>query len=206
MTTPVLPVYAIARHRIAQDGDGVVTLVAVSGCPLHCKYCINPEGRDASAPTTQFTPQQLYDQVKIDDLYFQATDGGVTFGGGEPLMHPEFLREFARIAKSQWKLRVETSLNVPENNIFLPFDEYIVDVKDFHEKTYQNYTGKSGKQARDNLKKLLDFIGPEHIFTRVPSIPAYNTPDDVNETVETLKHMGITRIQTFPYRLPINPE
>ena len=43
----VLPkVIGIARHRLQTDGQGVSTLVAFHGCPLHCKYCLNPQSLD----------------------------------------------------------------------------------------------------------------------------------------------------------------
>ena len=35
-------IIGIARHRLSTDGDGVTTLVAFHGCPLHCRYCLNP--------------------------------------------------------------------------------------------------------------------------------------------------------------------
>ena len=82
----LLPVYALCRHRIDRDGSGVVTLVAVNGCPLRCKFCLNPTARDGTADARLYTPEALYAALAIDDLYFQATNGGVTFGGGEPLM------------------------------------------------------------------------------------------------------------------------
>ena len=30
--------------------------------------------------------QEILEEVMVDDLYFKATGGGVTFGGGEPLL------------------------------------------------------------------------------------------------------------------------
>ena len=36
-------IIGIARHRLSTDGDGVTTLVAFHGCPLHCHYCLNPQ-------------------------------------------------------------------------------------------------------------------------------------------------------------------
>ena len=85
----MLPVFSIARHRLVTDGQGVTTLVGAYGCPLQCRYCINPH---AWRPSTlekcmRLTPEQLYDKVKIDNLYFLSTGGGVTFGGGESLLH-----------------------------------------------------------------------------------------------------------------------
>lgn len=40
MTT--VPLICIDRHRLTIDGEGVATLVAFHGCPLHCKYYMNP--------------------------------------------------------------------------------------------------------------------------------------------------------------------
>ena len=86
-----MPVLSINRHRLTTDGVGVTTLVAAYGCPLSCKYCINERilNPDSLKSCVHMTPQQLYDRLKIDDLYFIATGGGVTFGGGESLLHAD---------------------------------------------------------------------------------------------------------------------
>ena len=77
-------IFAIIRHRIPTDGDGVTTLVGLKGCPLACKYCLNPQC--GTAKSERLTADELYEKVRIDDLYFIATGGGITFGGGEPLL------------------------------------------------------------------------------------------------------------------------
>lgn len=38
-----IPILGISRHRLKTDGEGVTTFIAFYGCPLHCKYCINPQ-------------------------------------------------------------------------------------------------------------------------------------------------------------------
>jgi len=88
MTAPVI---TCDRHRIATDGVGVTTLVCFHGCPLRCKYCINPFSFAPDTRRADMTAEQLYQKVKVDELYFLATGGGITFGGGEPLLYPEFL-------------------------------------------------------------------------------------------------------------------
>ncbi len=40
---------AINRLRIGTDGHGITTLVAFHGCPLHCRYCLNPECLEPNA-------------------------------------------------------------------------------------------------------------------------------------------------------------
>ena len=85
------PIIGIERHRIGRDGDGVTTLVAFHGCPLKCRYCLNPQCHDGNRQWKEITPQQLLETVAIDNLYFLATGGGITFGGGEPAMRSEFI-------------------------------------------------------------------------------------------------------------------
>ena len=70
--SPLLPVFAISRHRLKTDGKGVTTLVGSYGCPLKCHYCINPHAWNPKTleKCTEMTPEALYERVKIDELYF----------------------------------------------------------------------------------------------------------------------------------------
>ncbi|MDE6109409.1 MAG: radical SAM protein, partial [Muribaculaceae bacterium] len=78
-------IIGISRHRLSTDGEGITTLVAFHGCPLRCRYCINPHSLGDGRAFQEYSPEQLYDETRIDELYFVATNGGITFGGGEPL-------------------------------------------------------------------------------------------------------------------------
>ena len=99
-----MPIIGVARHRLAVDGQGVTTLVAFHGCTLRCQYCLNaqclwPDGFSRTA-----TPAELLGEVMIDNLYFLATGGGITFGGGEPAIRSEFIEAFCRLAPIfRWK-------------------------------------------------------------------------------------------------------
>ena len=115
---PKAPIFAINRLRMGTDGPGVTTLVAFMGCPLKCKYCLNPQchqpiyeedGTTLRDGVMMLTPQELYDMVKIDNIYFQATGGGICFGGGEPTLYPQFIEEFKNLCGNRWKITLETS-------------------------------------------------------------------------------------------------
>ena len=89
------PIFGISRLRMGVDGSGITTLVTFMGCPLHCKYCLNRFCHelvfyeDSVTPRKDvvlISPQELYDKVKIDSLYFQVSGGGLCFGGGEPAL------------------------------------------------------------------------------------------------------------------------
>lgn len=196
------PLLAVSRLRMEIDGEGVTTLIAGSGCPLSCEYCINKEVLQ-KAPK-QVTAQELYDKVKCDDLYFQATGGGVTFGGAESLLHAEFIREFRYLCQDRWHIYAETSLNVPSENVLIAascVDGFIVDIKDMNPEIYRAYTGKDNAQALENLKLLLSLIGQERILVRIPLIPEFNTPDDQKRSITALKSLGLTRFDVFTYRI-----
>ena len=194
-------IFGISRHRLTTDGDGITTLVAFSGCPLRCKYCLNKISWEEGSGRL-YTPEQLFEEVKIDQLYFLATHGGVTFGGGEPLLQVEFIKTFRELCGTQWQLVAETSLNVPFENIQAldsVLDGYIIDIKDMNPEIYQAYTSKDNALALSNLQWLLTSGDPNRIMMRVPHIPDFNTDEDVNRSKEQLVAMGVKNIDEFQY-------
>lgn len=201
------PFIGIERHRIVTDGDGVTTLVAFAGCPLRCKFCLNPHSWNGSVEPLFLTPEELYERVKIDQLYFLATGGGVTFGGGEPLLYPEFIQQFRKICGTEWNISIETSLNVPQENlgdIISIVNHYIVDIKDLNPIIYYKYTGKYNNAVIKNLQILKEKVNAENIIIRVPHIQGYNQKDDIRQSIENLTGMGFIHINEFEYILKQN--
>ena len=194
----------VNRHRIGVDGEGVTTLAAFHGCPLHCRYCLNPSCLDADARVHKFTPESLYQQLLIDDLYFVATGGGVCFGGGEPLLRPEFICQFHALCADRWKITLETSLNVPLSSLqtVTPLiNDFIIDIKDANDEIYMAYTGKSNAQVWENLAWLAANYDREHVILRVPLIPEFNTDEDRERSVERLSKLGFGNFDRFTYRV-----
>ena len=192
----------IGRNRMATDGEGVTTLVAFWGCPLACKYCLNPQSLSEESVKRVLTAEELYHLVRIDELYFLATGGGITFGGGEPCLYTDFIKAFRNLCGEEWKITLETSLNVPLENIktlYSIVNEYIVDIKDINPKIYKSYTGKDNALPIANLKYLIEQGKADQIRVRVPLIPNFNTEKDTKRTVSALKKLGIEKIETFTY-------
>lgn len=197
------PVITFDRLRMLSDGDGITTLVVFHGCPLRCRYCLNPFSFAPETRRSLMTAGELYEKVRLDELYFLATGGGVTFGGGEPLLQAAFLEQFRRLCGPDWHLCAETSLNVPRQLVTLAaqcMNHFYVDCKDLNPEIYRAYTGADNDQLLSNLEYLLSVVGPERITLRVPLIPGYNTPEDREKTVAQLKEMGVTQFDLFTYR------
>lgn len=194
----------IARHRLSTDGDGVTTLVVLHGCPLRCRYCLNPQTLGDGSFFHEYSPRQLYAETRIDELYFIATNGGITFGGGEPCMHPTFIREFRKLCGSEWQINLETSLNVPEANIraLLPVvNTLIVDIKDMNPGIYRSYTGQSNGLVISNLRIIADAGRQGDCMIRLPLIPNYNTEVDRRESRKVLESLGFDRFDLFTYQI-----
>ena len=194
----------ISRHRLAIDGEGVTTLVAFHGCPLRCKYCLNPHSLSKDTQCIERSVEELIDEVRIDQLYFLATGGGITFGGGEPLLNSAYIKEFCWQCPKEWRISIESSLNVPRKNVedVLPFvREWIIDIKDMNPEIYKAYSGISNERVIDNLK----WIASAHpdllasISIRLPHIPDYNTDDDRNKSQALLETLGYTKFDRFEY-------
>ena len=198
---------AVARHRIAIDGDGVNTLVVFMTCPLRCKYCLNPQTLDAGLPHRTLTPDELYEETRKDELYFLATGGGVTFGGGEPLLRPDFIRAFRSLCGDEWKLNVETSLNVPEENAreLMPvIDHWFIDIKDMDPDIYRKYTGRDNGRVSKNLRLLADSGLAGRCTIRIPHIPGYNEDADRDRSIKELEAMGFSDFDRFEYKTDID--
>ena len=194
-------IIGISRHRLTTDGEGVTTLVAFNGCPLRCKYCLNKASWEEGRGRV-YTPETLFEEVKIDQLYFLATHGGITFGGGEPLLQVEFIKEFRGLCGSQWQIVAETSLNVPFEKVQTldpVLDGYIVDIKDMNPEIYKDYTGQDNALVLSNLRWIIQQGDPNRIKVRVPHIPDFNTDDDVARSKEQLAAMGLISIDEFKY-------
>ena len=201
-----VPIIGISRHRLGVDGNGVTTLVAFHGCNMRCKYCLNPEALGSDEGLPRYTPESLYEKVKVDDLYFRATGGGITFGGGEPCLQADFIVRFRELCGNDWKIRLETSLNAPYSNLtkLVPVvDEWIVDIKTDDCEVYERYTGLPFIPVYQHLRGLMTKLGynSDKLILRIPIIPGYTTREMVEETKRNFESSGISRFDLFTYHM-----
>lgn len=197
-----VPIIGIDRFRIGTDGKGITTLVAFGGCSLRCQFCINPESLEPDGRWQLMSVKEVFSVLQKDELYFRATMGGATFGGGEPLLRAEFVKDVLEAGAKHWHTTLETSLNAPTKTLELlsPYvSEFIVDVKDLNSDIYRKYTHGSNAQVIHNLKWLADHGNTERVLCRIPLIEGYNNNDDRDVSIDRLSTMGYTRFEKFKY-------
>lgn len=199
----VAPILGIDRLRMGTDGNGITTLVAFYGCPLKCKYCLNPKCHKNISDIVFSSSLELYDIVSKDELYYHATGGGVTFGGGEPLLYSDFIIDVLKLGANRWNVTIETSLNVPFNkiDILLPhINELIVDIKDINPKIYELYTKSSNIKVINNLKKLSIIGCTKKMKIRIPLISGFNNNIDNQKSISYLESLGYSNFDLFDYK------
>lgn len=197
-----LPIIGIERLRIATDGTGIRTLIGTYGCPLRCAYCLNPQSWSKAYTPKLYEPGDVYNAIKIDNIYFRATNGGITIGGGEPLLHIDEIEKLLLICPKEWSRWVETSLYVDEQSIVRAaalFDHFIVDIKTLDAEIYRKYTSGNVSIALGNLQTLLSIVGSERITVRVPQIPGYVDARSQQDSINKLQAIGIENIDAFVY-------
>lgn len=206
-TTIKAPIFAVSRLRMNTDGSGITTLVAFMGCPLKCRYCLNPKCHESikeGDDIMMLTPQRLYDLVKIDNIYFQTTGGGVCFGGGEPTMYANFIKEFRQVCGDKWKITLETSLACSADDLEMladVVDHWIVDVKSMDFAIYERYTGRPSGVSQ-NLSRLQKLVPNEKVTIKVPVIPDFNEDRDLDADMELiLQQFGFTDVVKTTYKV-----
>lgn len=204
MVQHTAPIISISRHRINIDGPGIVTLVGFHGCQLNCLYCINQFIHRATQDYKNLTGIELFQIVKIDDIYFKASKGGITFGGGEPLLYVDFIEEFYQIIRKEgWTLNIESSLNAEKREFarLLPIvNNWIIDIKDLNDSIYKRYTGASSNQVITNLRILAEANLQYRSLIRVPLISGFNNNENRKKSVSILREMGFSRFDLFEYK------
>ncbi|MBT1176872.1 pyruvate formate-lyase-activating protein [Bifidobacterium callimiconis] len=126
------------------DGPGTRMTVFMSGCPLRCQYCQNPDTWKMRDGKPVYFDAMVKKISRYADL-FKATGGGITFSGGESMMQPAFVSRVFRAAK---EMGVHTCLDTSgflgasyTDEQLDDIDLCLLDVKSGDEATYKKVTG-----------------------------------------------------------------
>jgi pyruvate formate lyase activating enzyme len=126
------------------DGPGTRMTVFMSGCPLRCQYCQNPDTWKMRDGKPVYLQAMIDKVARYEDL-FKITGGGITFSGGESMMQAAFVSRVFRAAKD---MGVHTCLDTSgflnknyTDEMIKDIDLCLLDVKSGDEETYREVTG-----------------------------------------------------------------
>jgi len=150
----------------------------------------------------KMSSKEVIDEVRKDTVFYDQSNGGVTFSGGEPLAQLDFLKELLIKAKTfGLHTTVDTTGYSKWENIeeILPYvDLFLLDVKHMDSEKHKEFTGVSNELILENIKKISD--AGKRIFARMPVIPTVNDDDNnLTKMGEFLSSIQIEQINILPY-------
>jgi pyruvate formate lyase activating enzyme len=152
----------------------------------------------------QQTAQEVFDKVRRDKMFYDASGGGVTVSGGEPLTRPDFVAElFALCRTEQIHTCAETCLCVPRANLEAvrpTTDLFYCDLKLIRPADHARYTGTDNVRILENARYLAH--SGARILFRQPIIPTVNaTEENILATAAFIRSLGREdlAIELMPY-------
>ncbi|HHU52956.1 MAG TPA: pyruvate formate lyase-activating protein [Clostridiaceae bacterium] len=186
------------------DGPGIRTIFFLQGCPLRCLYCHNPDTQNPEGGKI-VTPSDI---LKLAKRYkpYQGDDGGVTFSGGEPLIHGEFLAESVKLLKeNDFNICIDTSGYGQKKyykEIFPYVDTILLDIKAFSEQAYLDMCSVQQKPLNDFMNELENYGFHGQIWVRHVMVPGYTdnkkSMQELIKTIEPIQHL-VERLEILPY-------
>jgi pyruvate formate lyase activating enzyme len=147
---------------------------------------------------------EVFAAVNRDKMFYQASGGGVTISGGEPLLQPEFLCDlFEKCRRAGIHTCMETSGYAAESALrrVLPYTDYVLyDLKHLDSEKHRRYTGKPNDLILSNAR-VAAASGVATLF-RMPLIPDVNDDlPNIRATAEFLHGLGNNnlRIELMPF-------
>lgn len=175
-----------------------------NSCTL-CGNCVKVCHAQARKYGSQlYSPEEIVQKVLPEKIFF-ADDGGVTFSGGECMIHADFITETCRLLKENGiHTCIDTCGYAPGESFekVLPYaDLFLYDIKKMDPEKHREYTGTDNQLILDNLKFLCEQNA--QVIIRIPLIPGYtDSPEDMKEIAGFIcdeLHGKIRRVELLPY-------
>lgn len=218
-------VFDIKRFAV-HDGPGIRTTVHMKGCPLKCVWCHNPEGispkqlvykkkvrlgemefDQEEVVGTYYSVTELVDELVKDQLFWEESNGGVTFSGGEPFMQFPFLLEAVKVLK-QKKIHVAIdTCGIIEQQKLAEIahyaDLFLFDLKVVDSALHREFTGVGNELILSNLKWLSE--NKINLQVRIPVIPTKNyNREELQNFLDFIEGLSVKSIDLLPFHAIAN--
>ena len=149
-----------------------------------------------------YSIEQLVEEVARDQIMYDEDDGGLTLSGGEPLLYPEFLKEFLpRLKPWMNSIAVETSGNIPFHNIHavLPYiDLFLYDLKILDSHSFHHICGGNLATVISNLEQLVSL--KKRVIPRIPLVPTFtDSPANIEKIAALVATLGVDQVHLLPF-------
>ena len=148
------------------------------------------------------TPDEILEVVLRDAIFYETSDGGVTFSGGEALLQAEALRELLSLCKAhQLHTTLDTAGNLPWQAfeaVMEDTDLFLFDIKCITDELHLKWTKTSNQQILENVRRLCEC--KQRVWIRVPVIPGVNCGEEMDKIAHFVASLPpVERVELLPY-------
>lgn len=183
------------------DGPGIRYVLFLQGCCFRCLFCHNPDTWSGQA--NSMTSDDFVSDVLKYKPFYDASGGGVTVSGGEPLLQIPFLIEaFKKLKDARMHTAIDTCGYVNITDDLKELMKYtnliMLDIKHLNNDIHKELTGK----PNDKVIKFLDFLAENDKNIRIRQVltPGYTIEDEyITNLIKFLKNYRLEKVELLPY-------
>lgn len=184
------------------DGPGVRVTLFLSGCPLRCQYCHNPDTWQMKHGV-RVSAEQVVTRLGHFAPALRAMSGGLTISGGEVLVQRAFSERILRGAKS---LGLHTAIETSgylgprvSDECLAQINLVILDIKSGDPETYRRVTQRELEPTLRFAERLAVMNKPVWVrFTLVPGLT--DEPANVEAVAKFVAPMkNIEWVEVLPF-------
>ncbi|MDP3565111.1 MAG: glycyl-radical enzyme activating protein, partial [Methanoregula sp.] len=195
-------VSACPNAALTLTTDGIVTDTTL------CEFC----GTCAAVCPTKaiemsgisMTVEEILAEIEKERVFFEQSGGGVTFSGGEPMLHADFLVRLLDACRERGIHTAVDTAGLVSSEILLKVAErtdlFLYDLKLMDSDRHQKWTGVPNERILENLRMLAE--SGANINVRIPLVG--NVNDDEENISQTARFLaGLPgekiRVNLLPY-------
>lgn len=190
------------------DGPGIRYILFMQGCLLRCQFCHNPDTWKRGSGK-EMSVEEIVADIKEYLPFFQASNGGVTVSGGEPLLQTTFLTALFKALK---KLGVHTAIDTSAgcfskspaflkslDELLTYTDLILLDLKQINSEKHQKLTGK----PNEHILEFANYVAEKEVPVWVRHVLIPNVTDidtDLKELAAFIQTLpNVEKIEVLPY-------
>jgi pyruvate formate lyase activating enzyme len=190
------------------DGPGIRYVVFTQGCLLRCLYCHNPDTW-AIGGGKSMTVDEIMTDMEAYLPYMEASGGGLTVTGGEPMLQLDFLIALFKACKkrgihttldtSAGCYSTDESFQAKVSELLKYTDLIMLDIKHIDDEAHRELTGKSNRHILHFAQVLSQKRVP--VWIRHVLVPGLtDSEQDLKRLAAFIQSLqNVEKIEVLPY-------
>lgn len=150
------------------------------------------------------TVEQVLAEIEEDRAFYRRSGGGVTVGGGEPLMQFEFVLALLRICKERFLHTAIETCGYASWEHLKKLSEFVdliyYDIKHMDPVRHKELTGVSNELILSNARRVLSDEVNSQVIVRTEIVPGCNDSDEnIEATARFVAKSGGQMMELLPY-------